>query len=196
MSNTEPTAEFALLTSQLVDYVVSQQGAELQPNLEALRLLADAVEVTLPEEPRVALLGPDQIPHTDDYIILRDGEGYVPKVQADDLVVNIRDFRNLTEKGITESIATKLATVRLASRNRRGRWLSGAVTMAGVGGDAVHQFGHVTGTIGNVLNYGSLGIMTLGLAGVGYFSSREKVHLPKDLHDMPPPVQLVPRTET
>lgn len=191
MATLETSTGFTVETSQLVDWRLKMQEAELEPDHEALCSLAEAVEVSLPENPRVLLLGSAQVPHGPGYTVI-SYRGAVPTAHTGDLIVNLNTDNGLNQYDITEGIALKLAQQNLTARNRRGQNYSIGAFFGGVAMKSVDYFGHIDS---NLLSYGALGTtMAAGFALV-YFSQRESVRLPDGLAKMAPPVLLTQKND-
>ncbi len=188
MINPEITPGFELATSELVENRVAHQQAELHTNLEALRLLAGAVDVELPEEPRVVLVGKKQNPDYRSRTRHPDIDGSIPLAYDGDIVLKTSTASHITSESLTAGIAMELAKRNLAKRNFRGQCAMGTLMAAGVAAEALHYSSHDTG---HTLFYVGLGMFAAGASGLAYYSNRTTVHLPRRLGDFAPPIEVV-----
>ena len=113
----------------------------MRGDLDALAAMGSALGYELPQEPRVLLLAPDQMPSTEQYAVMDLWQGNVPAVESErDIVVRLRPehaTREIDERMLTRSVAWTMAEAMQGRRNDRltskgKRLLAAGITLGGL----------------------------------------------------------------
>lgn len=167
---------------------VARYGLRFRTNLANLQTMAEKADVSLPDNPRVVLLAPGQLPHLGDNAWQESDRPnqYLPCAREDDVTVYWRN--EIIDSHISLAVAQALRQQRrddLEPNRKRLGWSVAAsgVAASGIGEVIVHN---------QVLALGGYAVAFAGGLYAAYIYNRGPASIPSDMLGLPTPLSLLP----